>query len=120
MSYPSHHVLILAQVASAAYNRFHDQLLLSCGTDCNVNLWRAASISSTPMTDFGQEAMDLAGTEVNSLVKRYEDHESLSLESSGALLTHGPLHHSRWTVSASSTTYHQQRNTRFCSKFKLN
>ena len=75
MSYPSHHVLILAQVASAAYNRFHDQLLLSCGTDCNVNLWRAASISSTPMTDFGQEAMDLAGTEVNSLVKRYEDHE---------------------------------------------
>jgi hypothetical protein len=27
-------------VTSATYNRFHDQLLLSCGTDSQVKLWR--------------------------------------------------------------------------------
>ena len=35
-------------VTSAAYNRFHDQLVLSCGTDALVKLWHVASISSVP------------------------------------------------------------------------
>merc|ERR1712087_704698 len=35
-------------VTTASYNRFHDQLVLSSGTDCLVKLWRVASISSAP------------------------------------------------------------------------
>ena len=31
------------------YNSFHDQLVLSGGTDGMVNLWRISSISSAPM-----------------------------------------------------------------------
>ena len=33
------------------YNSFHDQLLLSGGTDSMVNLWRVSSISSAPLID---------------------------------------------------------------------
>eukprot|EP00948_MAST-09A_sp_MAST-9A-sp1_P001063 g1063.t1 len=32
------------------YNPFHDQLLISCGSDECVNLWRIASISSAPLS----------------------------------------------------------------------
>mmetsp|Transcript_17275 Transcript_17275/g.21110 ORF Transcript_17275/g.21110 Transcript_17275/m.21110 type:complete len:579 (+) Transcript_17275:69-1805(+) len=35
------------------YNKFHDQLLLSGGTDGMVNLWRVSSISSAPLLDLG-------------------------------------------------------------------
>ena len=35
------------------YNSFHDQLLLSGGTDSMVNLWRISSISSAPLMDLG-------------------------------------------------------------------
>ena len=33
------------------YNRCHDQLLLSGGTDSLVNLWRVSSISSAPLLE---------------------------------------------------------------------
>ena len=33
------------------YNSFHDQLILSGGTDGICNLWRMSSISSSPLTD---------------------------------------------------------------------
>jgi len=38
---------------SVKYNSFHDQLLLSSGTDGMVNLWRVSSISSAPLLDLG-------------------------------------------------------------------
>lgn len=37
---------ICAQVWCARYNRFHDQLVLSAGSDHSVALWSAVSISS--------------------------------------------------------------------------
>lgn len=38
----SHHV------TSVRYHPVHDQLLISSGTDCAVNLWRFQGVSSTP------------------------------------------------------------------------
>ena len=38
-------------VSAVRYNRFHDQLLASAGTDTAVNLWRVSSISSAPLVD---------------------------------------------------------------------
>ena len=43
------------------YNSFHDQLLLSSGTDGMVNLWRVSSISSAPMFDLGNATNDDIG-----------------------------------------------------------
>lgn len=37
------------------YNPYHDQLLLSAGTDSVVNLWRISSISSAPLLDLGDD-----------------------------------------------------------------
>lgn len=36
---------------SVKYNPFHDQLILSSGTDSIVNLWRISSISSSPLLE---------------------------------------------------------------------
>ena len=38
-------------VWTVSFNRFHDQLLLSGGTDSVVNLWRVSSISSAPLLE---------------------------------------------------------------------
>ena len=40
------------------YNSFHDQLILSGGTDSIVNLWRISSISSAPLIDLGGSSAD--------------------------------------------------------------
>jgi len=37
------------------YNPFHDQLILSSGTDSLVNLWRVSTISSAPLLTFDEE-----------------------------------------------------------------
>jgi len=37
------------------YNPFHDQLVLSAGTDSLVNLWRCSTISSAPLLTFDDE-----------------------------------------------------------------
>ena len=37
------------------YNPFHDQLVLSAGTDSLVNLWRMSTISSAPLLTFDDE-----------------------------------------------------------------
>jgi WD40 repeat protein len=47
------------------YNPYHDQLLLSAGTDSVVNLWRISSISSAPLLDLGDD-----GKENDSFEKR--------------------------------------------------
>lgn len=41
------------------YNPFHDQLVLSAGTDSIVNLWRMSTISSAPLLTLEEEAADL-------------------------------------------------------------
>jgi len=61
-------------VTSATYNRFHDQLLLSCGTDSQVKLWRAAAISSAPPSLDYEEA-DPSEVEADGIVRPYTDHE---------------------------------------------
>lgn len=43
------------------YNPFHDQLVLSAGTDSIVNLWRMSTISSAPLLTFEDEADPSSG-----------------------------------------------------------
>ena len=50
------------------------QLVLSCGTDYQVKLWRAASISSAPPT-IDIEESELSEAESDGLVKSFDDHE---------------------------------------------
>jgi len=38
------------------YNRFHDQLLISSGSDSTVNLWNIVSVSSAPLGDLEDHA----------------------------------------------------------------
>lgn len=76
------------------YNRFHDQLVLSCGTDREVKLWRAGSCSSTPPvpeeqnTTEEEKELDLlkyppgekvpvkvAPDEADGLIKEFDDHD---------------------------------------------
>ena len=42
-------------VMKAKYNPFHDQLVVSAGTDSSVALWRAASISSAPLLELDDD-----------------------------------------------------------------
>lgn len=73
-------------VTTARYNKFHDLLLATGGSDNNVCLWRVPSLSSSPM-------LDLLGGSANSpnsgggtasspeeagdvRVKTYDDHEA--------------------------------------------
>jgi len=58
-------------VVHAQFNAHHDQLVLSCGTDSMVCLWRAASVASAPLGGKrGEEARASDG-----LVRKYEEHE---------------------------------------------
>lgn len=50
-SYLIHTEWLLHRVWTVKYNRCHDQLLLSGGTDSLVNLWRVSSISSAPLIE---------------------------------------------------------------------
>ena len=52
------HMLTLiyhCRVYTAKFNKFHDQLILSAGTDSIVNLWRVSSISSAPLLDINDD-----------------------------------------------------------------
>mmetsp|Transcript_9842 Transcript_9842/g.24720 ORF Transcript_9842/g.24720 Transcript_9842/m.24720 type:complete len:407 (-) Transcript_9842:235-1455(-) len=63
---------------SAQFNRFHDQLILTAGTDSTVKLWRAASISSVPPTSEpldGDEADADRESERDGLIKKFTEHE---------------------------------------------
>lgn len=59
------------RIASAKYNRFHDQLLLTGGTDNAANLWSIVSASSAPLgnMDSGESAV------LDHLVATYDDHD---------------------------------------------
>ena len=43
------------RVTAVAFNSFHDQLVLSAGTDARVNLWRVSSVSSAPLLELGDD-----------------------------------------------------------------
>ena len=59
-------------VWTVSFNRFHDQLLLSGGTDSVVNLWRVSSISSAPLLELeGQNAK----TDADVRVRAFDEHE---------------------------------------------
>jgi WD40 repeat protein len=49
-------------VSNIKYNPFHDQLVVSTGTDSIVNLWRVSSISSAPLLQLDDENDDLGGS----------------------------------------------------------
>jgi WD40 repeat protein len=62
------------------YNPFHDQLVLSSGTDSIVNLWRCSTISSAPLmtlddNDEDDNASDTSAPNVR--VDRYEHNDSV-------------------------------------------
>lgn len=70
-------------VTRARYNGHHDQLIMSCGTDSGVCLWRAASVASSPL-GAGLGAGDPSGGEAeqapppplpDGLIRRCDDHE---------------------------------------------
>lgn len=55
------------------FNRFHDQLLVSGGTDSYVNLWRVSSISSAPLLELeGEGNCADAG---DASIRTFDDHE---------------------------------------------
>jgi hypothetical protein len=45
-----------------AFNPFHDQLLLSAGSDARVCLWRVSSISSAPLLELGEDEEENSGS----------------------------------------------------------
>jgi WD40 repeat protein len=61
-------------VTGVRHNAFHDQLVVSCGTDSVVNLWGVPSLSSMTL---GASAEDEAPAEEQSdgLIKTYNEHE---------------------------------------------
>jgi len=68
-----HHHWILR----ARFNSHHDQLILSCGTDSAVCLWRASSVASAPLGADSSEASANAvdKSAADGLIRRFEDHE---------------------------------------------
>lgn len=64
-------------VSAALYNRFHDQLVLSAGTDSAVKLWRVASISSAPSSFEPEEEAGAvaADSDADGLVKAFDEHD---------------------------------------------
>jgi WD40 repeat protein len=62
------------------YNPFHDQLVLSSGTDSMVNLWRVSTISSAPLLAFADDGNDENMSETsapNVRVGRYDHGEAV-------------------------------------------
>ena len=66
-------------VSRVSYNPFHDQLVLSAGTDSLVNLWRVSTISSAPLLTLDESAdenqSETSGPNVR--VSRYEHIDSV-------------------------------------------
>ncbi len=47
-------ICVLIRVWTVRYNRFHDQLILSAGTEL-VNLWSIVSVSSAPLGELEEQ-----------------------------------------------------------------
>lgn len=70
------------RVTSVAVNAFHDQLILSGGSDARVNLWRVSSVSSAPLLELGEDDMTEGSTKKNEpklapdiCIRGHEDHD---------------------------------------------
>jgi WD40 repeat protein len=78
---PKNHILEIVRhthwVWNVNYNRFHDQLLLTSGSDCNVNLESIVSVSSakTKLSNSQDESGDELSKTEDGLVKHYDQHE---------------------------------------------
>lgn len=59
-------------VVRSRYNAHHDQLVLSCGTDSILCLWRITSVASAPL---GAKAGQDAQKSPDGLIRKYEEHE---------------------------------------------
>ena len=55
------------------YNQFHDQLVLSCGSE-DVALWSVVSVSSAPLGELEVGGMEGEGGK-DKLISQYKDHE---------------------------------------------
>jgi EARP and GARP complex-interacting protein 1 len=91
-------------VWNVQYNPFHDQLVLSTGTDSIVNLWRVSTISSAPLLtlddDFGDNddpyggggggPDEMGGSGANRGGGRYGGGATTSFSSSGPYDPDGP------------------------------
>lgn len=62
-------------VTNVKYNRFHDQLILTAGTDSLVNLWSLVSISSAPLSDLEGNIYSPKSGEQDRLIRQFEEHE---------------------------------------------
>jgi hypothetical protein len=74
-------------VWSVRYNPFHDQLVLSTGTDCVANLWRLSTVSSAPLLteEYGNNNNNSSETSApNVRVARHEHNDSVYAASWGA------------------------------------
>ena len=70
-------------LTTVKYNRFHDQLLASAGTDSCVNLWRVSSISSAPLLELDDD---------NSMNESFEgDDEYEKRDSRGGSISAGKI-----------------------------
>jgi WD40 repeat protein len=61
-------------IHSAKFNRFHDQLLCSGGSDAQVNLWSVLSISSAPLGDLEDYTAE-AVKDGDKLIRTYDENE---------------------------------------------
>ncbi|CAK9023739.1 unnamed protein product [Durusdinium trenchii] len=59
-------------VVRSRYNAHHDQLVLSCGSDSLLCLWRIPSVASAPL---GAAKAQDAQKSPDGLVRKYEEHE---------------------------------------------
>eukprot|EP00640_Fibrocapsa_japonica_P003246 CAMPEP_0113935906 /NCGR_PEP_ID=MMETSP1339-20121228/2935_1 /TAXON_ID=94617 /ORGANISM="Fibrocapsa japonica" /LENGTH=337 /DNA_ID=CAMNT_0000938199 /DNA_START=363 /DNA_END=1376 /DNA_ORIENTATION=+ /assembly_acc=CAM_ASM_000762 len=59
----------------AQYNRFHDQLVLSGGTDGRVNLWRVSSISSAPLLLELEGDTSSKSDAADAKIRSFDEHE---------------------------------------------
>jgi EARP and GARP complex-interacting protein 1 len=65
-------------VCNVKYNPFHDQLVVSTGTDSIVNLWRVSTISSAPLLTLDEDNPEKSETSaLNVRVSRYEHTDSV-------------------------------------------
>ena len=64
-------------ISALRYNPFHDQLVVTVGTDCVASLWRWSTVSSAPLVDDSSET-------ANVCVVRHEHGESCYAAAWGA------------------------------------
>jgi EARP and GARP complex-interacting protein 1 len=98
---------------SVKYNPFHDQLVLSTGTDSVVNLWRVSTISSAPLLTLDDDDDDNRYGDDNDLGgggggNRYGGGATTSFSSSGPYDPDGPS-----SLSLESSSAPNVRVTRY-------